>query len=158
MSDSPQIYYFKLINNETVFAEIIDTSDDTVYVDYPLLMTSKTDKKGDMISLTQWLLFSEDDTIEIPLGSVLMLGKINEKFFDMYARTIIQCEIDTLKQEVYSQMTHEDTNHDMTVIKNGLFEMKEMCAKLEEKYGVSGPDFEEFEGVLKKYESEIQYH
>ncbi len=148
-------FCLKIRTGETIFTEVVDVDDHAMTLYNPMLVVTDINAQDELLSLVPWIPFTVRKFLPIPISMIYFADNLNKTFFEYYGRTVIQYEMNKIKQRVYQKM---DSKSDYVVISEGLDEMKKMSEELVAKFGVDGPDFSEFEAILDKHKSNIVMH
>lgn len=155
MTFENSFYCIKLRTGETLFAELIDADEYSMSVYIPMLVVTDLSSQDDILSLVPWVPFTVRKNIPIPMNMIYFADNLNQTFFEYYGRTVLQYEINKIKQRVYQTM---DSRNDFIAISEGLSEMKKISEELSVKFGVDMPDFTEFEALLDKHKANVVMH
>lgn len=152
----PEVFYcIKLRTGETLFVEVLDFDKDAMTVYCPMQVISEIKGATDNIMLIPWMPYTVRGAFPIPMNMIFFADELNKTFVEYYGRTVIQYEINKIKQKVSEEM---ETRDDFLTMSDGLDEMKKVSKELTLKFGVEGPDFSDFESVLEKYKENLVVH
>lgn len=149
---SGSFFCVKLITGETLFSEILDADENSMMLYNPMLVLAND---GQSFSITQWVPYTVNSKISIPMKIVVFADILNKQFFEYYGRSVLQQEIDKIKRRVFEEMSDRD---DFVIMHSGLEEIKTISHQLSIKFGIDVPDFSEFETAIEKHKSNLVLH
>ena len=157
-TNKPKPFFtLKLKTGETLFAEILTTSDTVITMRNPLQVHYDTTDGGERMFATEWIPYVEEENFPVPMSMVYYVGKLSDKFIKFYGTILMQIEISRIKQEVADNM--EDTSDYATMLE-GVEKMKDLFQSMKGKFNLEedSVDFSEFESALDKHKESLVLH
>lgn len=143
--EDSQYVFFKLVSNETIFAEYVGDSEDERYhiIRNPILIRSMQNQQtgADVLYGTDWAPYSYSKAHEIPSASVILKNHLGPRYVKFYGTILLKSLIETLQDEARDRI--EEGESEIAVMHETLNKMEEIGNFLSAKFAIDAPDFSE---------------
>jgi len=136
------ILCIKFNSGDTVFAELVSTSNTNITVMHPLLTKSVSiDGEKEGIVLTPWMPFTDEITFKFSSDSIIYMGSLSSNFIHFYGSSRIKDEVAHINARGVSRVENGESRVEVT--KDVIEEVRNLCDLYALKYGLDAESCKE---------------